>query len=149
MPRFDLYTANDRASEARAAYREDQQYKFALWVILGGLSTGLFVSIAIYHLLNYLKGDSYYTTGPFIGVWVVATILLIILGASIIQIVAFYQGIVIGAISGAIAFGVIWILLQLFGVPDGAQTWVPRIISVVVAVPTLIAGILGSFLPDV
>ncbi len=168
--RFDLYTSEDRASEAMYYYRQEQMGRYMLWCIIGALVTAITVTVILSWLLPsqmnvleikeklryadtseaiFLFVTCCVLTGRPLAIILVLTGVLFIAGIISAKPIALYQGVIFGILAGAIVFAVIWILLSLFGVSPGIKTWVPRISGMLSALIFFAMGLLGGFLPDV
>ena len=163
--RFDLYTSEDRAREAMAYYRSQQQKAYMSWCSGGALVASYIVVVMIgYFAPDYLfppgsaVGDSTRGSGWW-GIlwdplwsarsWVIGGIVFSVawvLGAASAKIIAFYQGVFLGLLFGGLAALVSWGALSVLGITSNLI--VPICIGSLVGLVYFLAGALGSFLPS-
>lgn len=143
--RYDLYTSEDRAREARAYYRQNQRAMFAMWNWLGAVA----LSMGVYGVCNWynpIKSDEWFY------VTVVCLILFVIIGRFSIRLIAVYQGVVIGTIAGfAITFlsALLFVKERVFDFDRSAGNSIALGIGLIVGVILFVMGVLGAFLPDI
>jgi len=167
--RLDLYTSEDRAHEALAYYRAERRDQYMAWCIIGALITAVGITLTFSCLFpNFMIGeDAIHTVGKTFNsydvyekcllatlsgrVWATMLVLsgmLWIFGRVSARIIAFYQAIFFSALVGLVIFGIIYLLLGMFGVPTLVEIWGPRVLGGIAGLFTFILGINGAFLPD-
>lgn len=163
--RLDLYTAEDRAAEALAYYRHEQQAKYMLWCCWGGAAVGFFavylIGLALPSFLEMSRGAYDPDTNFWIEhaaqvitsmrAWIIGAIVglgFIVWGTVSAQLIAIYQALLIGPLIGLIFGLIVWGVLAVFDAPSWASGWVPVILGGLMTI-WLGAGIaMGALLPD-
>lgn len=169
--RFDLYTSEDRANEARAYYRQHEAGRYQFWVVMGSYCTTiLFAFIPIYLFPDFVFAKKLPVQDIlFISVlWPLGVggddgiiqpgRLYAILGLTFIgmyiwayvsaKVVAFFQGLLIGILIGTLAWFATWVILWMLVVPQGVQNILPWFISITFGLFVLALGFAGAFLPS-
>ena len=173
--RVDVFTSQDRANQAAAAYKEYQFSRFIAWCTGGSIVTALLIVFGLMWLFpSYfqLQGDlaganpnnlslndprgilTYIVSFPLLliaspRILVVGGILfalLFILSFIFSRLVSFYQGIFGAVISFFISWGVFWAILKILGLQS--VNTVSLIIAGVIGSIAFLLGFLGVFLPD-
>ena len=73
---------------------------------------------------------------------------LFVVGLVSIKLIALYQGVVYGAIVGTVVYGATWIILDLLHASQKLVAWGPVSAAIAVGGLSMLAGLLGAYLPD-
>lgn len=98
-----------------------------------------FWPFSLLHLVN---------PGRYFGIMLIVSILTYVIGYIFARVIAFFQGLILGGVFGAMTWGGIWFLLYILDTSSGLRLTLSWIIGGGIGVLTLLSGIFGGFLPE-